>query len=700
MVFQVLPGYDGQPDGGGPRVWGEFGMPFTILIRAIVRRGALLAALLSLLLACGCGLGVAGAVLGLVYGNKGEDSGAGVGLGPVFPRIKGFSVLCDPPHAPRATVLSQVKLSFALVEGTSGAADVEVTFRDAGPSGGAWKSATIAEGLSGLATSPEGTVHTLTWDAVADGLSGCRDVEVRIRAFDEDGEESAIAAVTIGNEPPRVVLTAPEEGAMLSEMVAVKFILDDSSRDPSSIVLKVSTDGGRTYGEVPRDHVVLGKTTNLLPDPAEEQGLGWDSRATLGPVNASDVYLAIEADDGLPGGCGSMACCGPLSLFNGAPPAIVLDPPPEDPGAHGAIALPFRLKYASSDVIFQWSTDPVVFPDITDLVMDSKRRRQVLLDPDEWPSRHIITPRLRTIVEGSCRLLGDEADDEVMLAELTPPVPLTPARFRGATFELLTDRGAVEQRRLIVDVLTRSSKVTLDRPLDPSPRRGQRFRVRESFEKVFLDIPASAIGFTRYTVAWDVRADIGPEDGETSYWMRGTAVAGIKPSVPFLSSLEASPVAALSPYDPPLRRATGDSPWSVVSADLDGDGLLDLVSADSSANQLSIFFGEGQRDFSPVEELETGTTPRSVAAADVDGDGHLDLAAAVLGARTLRVFFGQGGRASPSQPICQVCSARLRSSRRTSMGTRTRTSSPRMGPGSPSSSAPGIGRSRGRNRRP
>lgn len=67
--------------------------------------------------------------------------------------------------------------------------------------------------------------------------------------------------------------------------------------------------------------------------------------------------------------------------------------------------------------------------------------------------------------------------------------------------------------------------------------------------------------------------------------------------------------------------------FDLATGDLNGDGNLDLVSANIS-NTVSVLFGNGDGTFQPKTTFGTGRNPTSVAMIDVDDDGRMDLAVA------------------------------------------------------------------------
>ena len=70
----------------------------------------------------------------------------------------------------------------------------------------------------------------------------------------------------------------------------------------------------------------------------------------------------------------------------------------------------------------------------------------------------------------------------------------------------------------------------------------------------------------------------------------------------------------------------GDPYRGMIVTDLDGDGRLDLMTP--NADHVSVLSGDGSGGFTQRAVLRPGFSPFSVVAADLDGDGVVDLAAA------------------------------------------------------------------------
>src|SRR6185503_8600375 len=84
-------------------------------------------------------------------------------------------------------------------------------------------------------------------------------------------------------------------------------------------------------------------------------------------------------------------------------------------------------------------------------------------------------------------------------------------------------------------------------------------------------------------------------------------------------------------------------PVALAAADLDGDRDIDLASANYGSHTLAVFFQTSPGVFSSEPRLLGNSSvtnhPHSVQAADLDGDGDLDLVSANFSGNSLAVFF-------------------------------------------------------------
>lgn len=87
---------------------------------------------------------------------------------------------------------------------------------------------------------------------------------------------------------------------------------------------------------------------------------------------------------------------------------------------------------------------------------------------------------------------------------------------------------------------------------------------------------------------------------------------------------------------------TGQGPLSVAMGDFNGDGKLDLVTANNSGSNVSILLGNGDGTFQAAVNYATASGPYSVATADFNGDGKLDLAVADINHNTVSILLGNG----------------------------------------------------------
>jgi hypothetical protein len=95
-------------------------------------------------------------------------------------------------------------------------------------------------------------------------------------------------------------------------------------------------------------------------------------------------------------------------------------------------------------------------------------------------------------------------------------------------------------------------------------------------------------------------------------------------------------------FGPKTDFATGSLPSSVAIDDLNGDGKPDLVTANHNASTASVLLGNGDGTFGPKTDFMTGSGPFSLAIGDLNGDGKPDVAVATNGSSTVSVLLGNG----------------------------------------------------------
>ncbi len=87
---------------------------------------------------------------------------------------------------------------------------------------------------------------------------------------------------------------------------------------------------------------------------------------------------------------------------------------------------------------------------------------------------------------------------------------------------------------------------------------------------------------------------------------------------------------------------------SVAAADLDEDGRVDLITANNLSDNVTVLLGDSVEEFSAAVNYNAEDLLNSATAADVDGDGRLDLIMAHATTDRVSVAVGDGaGRFSP-----------------------------------------------------
>ena len=77
-------------------------------------------------------------------------------------------------------------------------------------------------------------------------------------------------------------------------------------------------------------------------------------------------------------------------------------------------------------------------------------------------------------------------------------------------------------------------------------------------------------------------------------------------------------------------------------ADLNGDGIPDIVTANYEGASVSVLLGNGDGTFQPYFDLPAGSDPYDVKVADLTGDGIPDIIVTNKNDNTVGVFLGEG----------------------------------------------------------
>jgi hypothetical protein len=102
--------------------------------------------------------------------------------------------------------------------------------------------------------------------------------------------------------------------------------------------------------------------------------------------------------------------------------------------------------------------------------------------------------------------------------------------------------------------------------------------------------------------------------------------------------------------------SVGNGPSSVIAADVNNDGKVDLICTDSKDNMLTVLTNDGSGNFvlSATLNLNPYTNPACVIAVDVNGDSNLDLVVALFGSSKLMVLTNDGSGNFSSNAIYKV----------------------------------------------
>lgn len=86
----------------------------------------------------------------------------------------------------------------------------------------------------------------------------------------------------------------------------------------------------------------------------------------------------------------------------------------------------------------------------------------------------------------------------------------------------------------------------------------------------------------------------------------------------------------------------GSQPIGLASGDFNGDGHVDLVTANQNGVTVGVLLGAGDGTFGAPVTVSAGIQPTGLVAGDFTGDGDLDVATTNLGTNTVTILAGDG----------------------------------------------------------
>jgi hypothetical protein len=200
--------------------------------------------------------------------------------------------------------------------------------------------------------------------------------------------------------------------------------------------------------------------------------------------------------------------------------------------------------------------------------------------------------------------------------------------------------GGIEQRREITGYSAFTQEVTLESALAFTPAAGQRWRIPhedEGFRGHPLGTPGRFVWDSADALGGSVFVRAIARDDEL-----GPAADGGAPKAVRLA-LDVEPLVVDTTPPGPNPNPSGPNPRSIAASDVDGDGDVDLVTTGAHSDELSVFFQGSHGSFASAPlVLSDGSNvdgPIALVVADIDGDGYVDIVSANEFSDNLTIFF-------------------------------------------------------------
>lgn len=87
---------------------------------------------------------------------------------------------------------------------------------------------------------------------------------------------------------------------------------------------------------------------------------------------------------------------------------------------------------------------------------------------------------------------------------------------------------------------------------------------------------------------------------------------------------------------------TGAQPGAIVAADFNGDGKVDLMTANEGSGDLSLIFGLGGNAFAPATSVKLGVAATAMVTTDLNGDRRADVIAVEQAKDDIAILYSSG----------------------------------------------------------